>query len=61
MEMLMVVLLLERVGGTMVFSRAAAFGTSACPRWHGDLACHVSKNGKNVVHLLFSVTKMARM
>ena len=53
-----VVVLLERSGGTMVFSHPAAPGTVTFLRWHADLSCHISKNSKSVMRLLFFMVNM---
>ena len=51
---------LETEGGedSVVISRAKLGLPGSLPRWHAHLACHLSKNDKNVGGLLFMMANM---
>ena len=44
--------------GSVVISRAKLGLPGSLPRWHAHLACHLSKNGKNIGGLLFVMANM---
>ena len=44
--------------GSIVISRAKLGLPGSLPRWRAHLACHLSKNGKNIGGLLFAMANM---